>query len=96
MDEIGPGALMCVIAVSADRPLRPVVEGALRGIVRDRDVRYLGGDALVVYFDGSTSDLRDRLAPHLHDGESLFVTEFETWSAFGPTADRRWLMRRGH
>jgi len=96
MDEIGPGTLKCLIGHSPDRSIRPLLEDALRPHLRAEDIRPLGSDALVAYCDASAAELRDWIAPRLGRGESLFVAEFERWSAFGSTADRRWLLRRGH
>jgi hypothetical protein len=96
MDEIGPGTLKCVIGHSPDRSIRALLEEALRSHVRAEDIRPLGHDALIAYSSASTADLRDWIASRLGPGESVFVAEFERWSAFGSAADRRWLLRRGH
>ena len=96
MDEIGPGTLKCVVGHSPSRPLRSLIAEILGPHVRDQDIRHLSDDALLAYSDASAADLRDWIAAQLGPGESVLVMEFERWSAFGPAADRRWLLRRGH
>ncbi|HEY8489851.1 MAG TPA: hypothetical protein VIO14_02545 [Dehalococcoidia bacterium] len=94
--EIGPGSLKCVAAWSPRRRMRPVVERALGEHVREQDVRHLFGDLFVVYTDAEVAAVRDWLVPHLAEGESAFVAEFERWAARGPGADPVWLRARGH
>jgi hypothetical protein len=96
MDEIGDGTLKCIVGHSLDRSLCALLEEVLRSNVRAQDIRQVGGDALIAYSDASPADLRDWISPRLEPGESVFVVEFERWSAFGPAADRKWLLRRGH
>ena len=95
-DRVGPGSLKCVIGWSPHRSLREPLEAALRARMSPADVRHLHGDAFLVYTEASTSDVRDWLTPGLSEGESVFVVEFERWSARGPVADRDWLRARGH
>jgi hypothetical protein len=96
MDEIGDGTLKCIVGHSLNRSIHPLLEDLLRPKVRSQDIRQLGGDALIVYSGASTADLRDWISQRLEPGESVFVAEFERWSAYGPALDRRWLLRRGH
>ena len=94
--EIGPGTLKCVSAWSGDRPLRDVVEAVLRAHVRPADIRYLYGRIFLVYTEADAAAVRDWLIPHLREGESAFVVEFEQWAGYGPAPDRQWLLFRGH
>jgi hypothetical protein len=87
---------MCVAAYSPGRPLKAAIEQALIERVGVDGVRYLLGRVFLVHTDAGTDTVRDWLSPLLEDGESLFVVEFERWSAFGPAADRDWLRERGH
>jgi hypothetical protein len=96
IDLVRPGSLKCVAGVSPHRPLQDVFEHILCARIGEADVRHLSGDVFVVHSEMETSDLRDALAAELEDGESVFVVEFERWSGYGPAADRRWLLRRGH
>jgi hypothetical protein len=96
IDVVGPGTLKCVAGTSALRPLRDALERALSATVSAAAVRHVGGDVFVVHCEMDPSELRDALAAELGDGESVFVVEFERWSTYGPAADRRWLLRRGH
>ena len=93
---VNPGSLKCVTACSSTRPLLPLIEDALRSHVSPADVRRLGESAVLVHTKAEPSDIRDWLAPLLEGGESLFVVEFEKWSAYGTAADRDWLLARGH
>ena len=95
-EQIGPGSLKLVVAGSAERSLREPVEVALREHCGENDVRCLHADTFLVHSDASTAEIRDWLAPLLGEGESVFVVEFERWSARGPAADRDWLRNRGH
>ena len=96
MEEIGPGSLTLVVACSAVRPLGKAIEAVLRAHCRPNGVRHLHGDTFLVHTEASTAEIRDWLAPSLAEGESVFVVEFERWSARGPAADRDWLRNRGH
>jgi hypothetical protein len=87
MDEIGDGTLKCIVGHSLSRALHLRLEDILRSKVRAQDICQLGGDALIVYSGASTADLRDWMSPRLEPGESVFVAEFERWSAFGLAAD---------
>jgi hypothetical protein len=91
-----PGTLKCVAAYSPDRPLKELIEQALTAYVGADDVRYVFGRVFLIYTQADTAAVRDWLAPLLEDGESIFVTEFERWSGFGPAPDRDWLRDRGH
>ena len=93
---VNPGSLKCVTVCSSTRPLLPLIEDALRPRVSAADVRRLGESAVLVHTDAAPADIRDWLAPLLEDGESLFVAEFEKWSAYGTAADWDWLLARGH
>jgi hypothetical protein len=95
MDEIGDGTLKCIVGHSPNRSLHSLLEDVLRSNVRAGDVRQLGVDALIAYSDASAADMRDWISLRLEPGESVFVAEFERWSASGPAADRKWLLRRG-
>lgn len=96
MDEVGPGSLMCVTTHSPERSLRDVLERTLLEHIRSEDIRHLCADTFIVFTESEVDVVRDWLSPVLRDGESAFVTGFERWSAYGPAADRRWLLRRGH
>ena len=96
MDEVGPGSLKCVSAHSPERSLRDELERTLLEHIRSEDVGHLYGDTFLVFTDSEVDVVRGWLRPLLRDGESAFVSEFERWSAYGPAADRRWLLRRGH
>lgn len=93
---VGPSSLKCVTGWSERRPLRDLLETALRARVRAEEIRHLHGEVFLVYTEAGTAAIRDWLAPHLRADESVFVAEFERWSGHGPAPDRRWLMRRGH
>jgi len=95
-EQIGPGSLKLVVACSADRSLRDAIEPTLRERCGANDVRHLHADTFLVHSEASTAEVRDWLTPLLADGESLFVVEFERWSARGPAAERDWLRNRGH
>jgi len=95
-EQIRPGSLKLVVACSADRSLREPVEGALLERCGPDDVRHLHADTFLVHTEASAADIRDWLAPLLAEDESLFVVEFERWSARGPAAGRDWLRARGH
>ena len=95
-DEIGPGSLKCVSVWSPYRSLRGLIQTTLAGRLRIEDVHHLYGDVYLVYTDAEPAAIRDWLAPGLAGDESVFVVEFERWSAAGPAADQRWLLRRGH
>lgn len=95
-DDIGPGSLKCVSVWSHVRSLRDLVKTAIAGHVRPEDVRRLYSDVYLVYTDAEPAAVRDWVAPVLVGDESVFVAEFERWSAAGPAADQRWLLRRGH
>ena len=96
MDEVGAGSLKCISAHSPERSLRDDLERTLLKHIRPEDVRHLYGDVFVVFTDSQVDTVRDWLSPLLRDGGSAFVTGFERWAAYGPAADRRWLLRRGH
>jgi hypothetical protein len=91
-----PGTLKCVGVYSPDRSLKETVGQALTARLGTDDVRSLFGRIFLIYTQADTSAVRDWLAPLLEEGESLFVTEFERWSGFGPAPDRDWLRERGH
>lgn len=95
-ETIGPGSLKCVVALSSERSLRGALARALGEYLSPSDIRQLGHDALLVYTEASTAEIRDWLAAALESGESVFVCEFERWSARGPEIDRDWLRARGH
>lgn len=95
-EQIGPGSLKLVVACSVDRPLTEHIEAALRAHCHRSDVRHLGGEGFLVHTDACTAEIRDWLTASLAEGESVFVVEFERWSARGPAADRTWLRNRGH
>lgn len=95
-DEIGPGSLKLVSVWSSVRPLRGLVQSALTGHLRQEDVRHLFHDVYLVYTDAEPAAVRDWIVGGLAGDESVFVVEFERWSAAGPAADQRWLLRRGH
>lgn len=95
-EQIEPGSLKLVVACSAVRPLQEPIEDALRARCRPNDVRRLDGAGLLVHTKASAAEIRDWLTPLLAEGESVFVVEFERWSARGPAADRDWLRKRGH
>lgn len=96
LDEVGPGSLKLVSGYSPSRPLREIIEAALRAKILDSDIRYLFGRAFVVHTDASPEVIRDWLRGVLMDGESAFVVEFERWSGVGEAIDSGWLLRRGH
>jgi hypothetical protein len=95
-EQIGPGTLKLVVISSGNRSLREQIEALLRAHCRANDVRRLQDETFLVHTEASTAEVRDWLAPVLADGESVFVVEFERWSARGPAADRDWLRNRGH
>lgn len=95
-ETIGPGSLKCVVVRSSVRPLREALTAALSEHLSPSDIRPLGNDALLVYAEASTAAIRDWLAAALENGESVFVCEFERWSARGAEIDRGWLRARGH
>jgi hypothetical protein len=94
-DTIGAGTLNLIVVDVQPRAL-PRIAAALDAHVRRQDLRAFGAAAWVAFTDADPADIRDWLAPHLRDGESLLVTEFERWSSRGETVDRRWMLRRGH
>ena len=95
-EQIGPGSLKLIVASSPDRSVCEAIQAALRTRCRANDVRQLSSEVFLAYTEASAAEIRDWLAPSLAEGESLFVVEFERWSARGPTADRDWLRNRGH
>lgn len=96
METIGPGSLKIVSGWSPHRSLRERLELALLERIRADDLRYLHGRVFLVYTDDPPAAIRDWLIPALLEGESVFVAEFERWSAYGPSVDRKWLGFRGH
>jgi hypothetical protein len=95
LDLIGAGTLK-LIALDSPAGSAPRIAAALQAHVRREDLRAFGASAWVAFTDSEPSAIRDWLAPHLREGESMLVTEFEHWSSHGPATDRRWLLRRGH
>ena len=94
--EIGPGSLKCVAAWSASRSLDDLASETLQAHVRPEDVQRLDEALFLVYTDAEPAAIRDWFAPSLLEAESVFVAEFERWSAYGPAPDPRWLLFRGH
>ena len=95
LDTIGSGTLKLIVLDAPEAAL-PRVAAALDAHIRREDLRAFGASAWVAFTDAEPSDVRGWLAPHLRDGESLLVTEFERWSSHGEAVDRRWMLRRGH
>jgi hypothetical protein len=94
-DTIGAGTLKLIV-LDAQPGAPPRIAAALDAHIRREDLRAFGASAWMAFTDAEPSDVRDWLAPHLRDGESLLVTEFERWSSHGDAVDRRWTLRRGH
>lgn len=73
-----------------------VVHSALVDLLGAGEVRRINDAAWLAYAERhDAAAIRDRIAP-LADGVSVFVAEFERWSAGGDAVDRAWLLRRGH
>ncbi len=94
--RIAPGGLKLIAAWSAVRDLDGALGGVLLAHVRGEDVRRLFPGTYLVYTAATCAELRDMVAGVLWNGESVFAVEFERWSSGGPTADRAWLLFRGH
>ena len=95
-DAVGPGSLKLVAAASPERALSDIVERELASRAGADGMRRLPGDAFIVYTDASAAEVRDWLTPRLREGATLFVVEFERWSAYGAAVDQPWLLQRGH
>ncbi|HYM16048.1 MAG TPA: hypothetical protein VEZ14_10860 [Dehalococcoidia bacterium] len=95
-DPVGPGSLKCLCVSSPRRQLHDIIKRSLVACAGAGGIRHLFGDVFLVHTEADAAALRDILAAHLEADESAFVVEFERWSASGPAADRRWLLRRGH
>lgn len=94
-DTIGAGSLMLIV-VDVRLAALPRIAAALDAHVRREDLRAFSDSAWIAFTDADPANIRDWLAPHLRDGESVLVTEFERWSSHGDAIDRRWMLRRGH
>lgn len=94
--DTGAGSLKCVVAGPGGRPLGPLLAAALADRLPAANVRPLPGDAVLIYTDASTADIREWLKHLLEAGEWLMILEFERWSARGLAAEAPWLLRRGH
>lgn len=91
MDDTGVGSLKLVVIGDATWG-----ERLLRMIARDDELHRVGDGAWVVHTVMDPAAIRDRLAAGAGDGATVFVVEFERWSAFGNSIDAAWLLRRGH
>jgi hypothetical protein len=91
MDDTGVGSLKLVVVTDATAG-----ETLLRAISGDDGLHRVGPIAWVVHTVMDPAAIRDRLAAGAGDGATVFVAEFERWSAFGEDIDTAWLLRRGH
>jgi hypothetical protein len=95
-DVTGAGSLKCVSASSRSGPLRDEVGRVLASHAGAQNVRHLHDGVFLVYTSAEPAAVRDWLAARLEQDGSVFVAEFERWSARGPAVDAAWLLRRGH
>lgn len=92
-DETGAGSLKVVVATSGDVRM---AESTLWSIAGDDGLRQVGPREWVIYSAVEAAEIRDRLVAAVGEVGTVFVAEFERWSAFGDRIDAAWLLRRGH
>lgn len=93
MTEDGCLPRLLLVVASPQRKVR--VEAALVMLAGAAEVRSPVAGAFVVHVAKSSSELRDALREAVGI-DTLFIVEFERWSALGNLVDSTWLLRRGH
>ncbi|MGH6783828.1 MAG: hypothetical protein ACREBP_04300, partial [Sphingomicrobium sp.] len=94
MTEDG-GGLLRLLLVVASAEQHAHLEAALAGLAGAGEVRSPALGAFVVHVAMPPSELRDELRQAACI-DSLFIVEFERWSALGDAIGPAWLLRRGH
>jgi hypothetical protein len=95
MNKSGPGTLKCVV-FRADAALRQDIHDMLRSRVGADALREIDSEAILVFTEGTSAEIRDWVAALGRHPAWLLVLEFEKWSSYGPEIDRVWLLERGH